>query len=93
MIQMPLGLKLELEKYCTEEKMPVAGFVRKLVADAIGFNLPAISIGRARKYATVQERIDAQKLRDKDRRQLTKILLEKYAKGEITIDEILGATT
>lgn len=92
MVQMPLGLKIELEKYCETEKLPVAGFIRKLVADEIGYSLPAISIGRARKYATVEERMAAQKARDKDRRALTKILLEKYAKGEITIDDILGAT-
>jgi hypothetical protein len=93
MVQMPLGLKIELEKYCEDQKIPVSGFIRKLVADEIGFSLPVISIGRARKYATVEERMAAQKERDKTRRTLTKLLLEKYAKGEITIDDILGATT
>lgn len=91
MVQMPLALKVQLEEFCEGKKVPVAGFVRKLVADAVGFTLSPITIGRARKYATVEERIAEQKKRDKKRRALTKILLEKYANGEISIDDILGA--
>ena len=89
MIQVPIPLKVRLEQHCTELKIPVSGFIRKLIADEIDYTLSPTSIGRARKYATVEERVIAQKSRDKRRKALVKMLLEKYSRGEVDIDQVM----
>lgn len=91
MIQVPVSLKVALEQYCEVAKVPVSGFIRKLVADAIDYKLPATSVGRSRKYATPEERMAAQKTREKQRKALVKQLLAKYSAGEITIDDVMNS--
>lgn len=90
MIQMPIGLKLQLEQHCEELKTPVSGFIRKLIADELDYKLSPTAIGRARKYATIEERIAEQKKRDKRRKDLTKKLLAMYAAGEISLDDVVN---
>lgn len=90
MIQVPIPLKIAIDKHCEELKVPVSGFIRKLIADEVDYVLAPTSIGRARKYASIEDRVAAQKARDKRRKAIVKMLLEKYTKGEITIDEVMA---
>ena len=90
MIQVPIPLKVAIEQHCENHKLPVSGYIRKLIADDLDYTLSAVNIGRARKYATVEERIVAQKSRDKRRKAIVKMLLAKYSAGEITIDEVMA---
>src|SRR5215831_16103264 len=58
---MPMELKAMIENAAKESNKPVGAYVRGRVAELFGYELPATQHGRARKYATVEERLAAQK--------------------------------
>jgi hypothetical protein len=79
MFHLPLEMKVQLEKAATAAGVSTTAFVRDTLADKVGFTLPpAAAGGGGRKYASPEERIEAQKARDKERRSLIKNLLAQY---------------
>jgi hypothetical protein len=85
MFHVPVEMKVLLEKAAEERNIPLTAFVRATMAEVIGYVLPPSQLGRARKYATIEEREAAQKVRNLERRDTIKALLLKYRAGEISI--------
>jgi hypothetical protein len=77
-VQVPIEMKAMIEEVAAQSGVPTSSYARRVLADAVGFELTAAQFSRARKYATVEERIAAQKARERDRRDLVKDLLAKY---------------
>ena len=78
-VLVPPDMKSAVKEYVEKRDMSVMDFIRKLVADEIGFTLPEKTARQARrKYATAEEREAAQKAKAKERRDLVKDLLAKY---------------
>jgi hypothetical protein len=83
MFHLPLEMKVALEKAATAEGKSTTAYVRGALADLVGYTLPpAMERGGGRKYASPEERIAAQKARDKERRALIKNLLAEYRENE-----------
>ena len=73
----PQGLKDALEAASKMAEVSRVVFIRRALAEAVGFTLPAETARtRKRKYATAEERETAQKARATDRRDLINKLLE-----------------
>jgi len=80
MFHMPVEMKAELENAARAAGQSTTAFVRDALADKIGYDLPPATSrgGGGRKYASPEERIAAQKDRDKARRALIKNLMDEY---------------
>jgi len=79
MFHLPIEMKVALEKAATEKGMSTTAYVRGVLADNVGYKLPpSAARGGNRKYASPEERIAAQRARDKERRALIKNLLAEY---------------
>lgn len=81
MFQVPIPVKVQLDNEAEELGIGTAALVRQIVAEHYGIAVEAVHKGRARKYASDEERKEAQKNRDKARRDLIKELLEKFKEG------------
>lgn len=93
MVQMPTELKDLVEKKAEAEDVTVAAFVRKMIADAFNFVLPAAAPrGRKSKYAGMTpEQAKAAKQKDKEtRQQAIKALYAAAKNGEIDIDALIA---
>jgi hypothetical protein len=90
MFGVPSELKRLLDGRAEAEDISVAALVRNLVAREFNYTLPKVTRERAKKYATEEERTAAQKARMSERNATIKALLEKYRKGEITLDGSSG---
>jgi hypothetical protein len=86
MFNVPIRMKVAIEAAAEEQDLPISGLVRQAVAQFIGYKLSKTDMARARKYATIEERMAAQKIRDTEKRDIIKALLAKYRAGEIEID-------
>lgn len=79
MFSVPPELKAMIQGAAKEKGVSTSGFVRQLVADAVGFKGQLTAGGvHVRKYANEEERKAAQKARERDRRELFKLLLARY---------------
>jgi hypothetical protein len=76
MFPLSQALKDAMGKYAAAHDMSVAELIRKSVAKVIGFKLEPTETHR--KYATVEERVEAQKERTAERRALEKKLYDDY---------------
>lgn len=85
MFNLPVALKAAIETHSEKEGITASALVRQAIAAVVGFDLPE-GFSRAKKYASEEERVAAQKERDKTRRNLIKDLLERYRKGELTLE-------
>lgn len=86
MFNVPLRMKVAIEQAAEARDLPISGLIRQAVAQFIDFKLSKTEMARARKYATIEERIAAQKVRDQEKHDLIKALLAKYRAGEIEVD-------
>ena len=86
MFNVPVKMKAAIETAAEEQDIPVSGLIRQAVAKFIGYTLSKTDMARARKYATLEERMAAQKVREKEKRDVIKALLAKYRAGEIELD-------
>ena len=78
----PQGLKDALEAASKMAEVSRVVFIRRALAQAVGFTLPPETARtRKRKYATAEEREAAQKARAADRRDLINKLLEANRKA------------
>lgn len=78
----PQGLKDALEEASKLAQVSRVVFIRRALAEAVGFTLPPETARtRKRKYATAEEREAAQKARAADRRDLINKLLEANRKA------------
>ena len=77
-INVPVELKAAIDEAADAAQEKITPFVTKLIADALGVDLPPSAFQRKRKYATVEERIAAQKKRMEERNQLIKRLLAEH---------------
>lgn len=85
MFNVPVKLKAVIEQAAEERDLPVSGLIRQAVAQFLGYKLSPTDMARAKKYATVEERIAAQKARETERKTLIKALLAKYRSGDIEL--------
>ena len=67
-----------VEAEAKASNVPVGAFVRSLIAERHGYTLPPTQQGRARKYATAEERVAAQRAKQAERNALIKQLLAEY---------------
>ena len=70
-------LKEALGKYASEHNESVASVIRRAICKELGLPIEQATSSR-RKYATVEERQEAQKQRNKERAELVKKLLAEY---------------
>lgn len=84
-VMMPPVLRDKISEASDAASESAATWARKALADALGYELPKQASGRAKKYATDEERIAANKARAKERRETVNALLEKLKSGEISI--------
>jgi len=91
MVTMPVELKIRLldEAAKSGENMTLARFVRETLADTFDVELPNVIRQRAKKYATEEERIAAQKAASKKRNDLIKSLLKAYNEGNIDLESLM----
>jgi predicted DNA-binding protein len=86
-VQVPITLKAALDNAADNAGKPFATFIREVLAAGINFKLTADMSGRSKKYATVEERIAAQKERANVKRDLVKKLLAEYAAGTLSLGD------
>jgi hypothetical protein len=74
----PIALRMLCEEKALEEKLPLTAFLRKVVAEAMGYTLQGTENGQ-RKLSDEEKkaRIEAQKAKDKAARELNKQLLKE----------------
>lgn len=78
-VLIPPLMKDKLKEFCDAQDKSVMDFVRTLVADTIGYELPVkASRVRSSKYATDEERKNAQRKKAADRRSLVSELIKRY---------------
>lgn len=86
-VLMPPGLKDAIKDRADREGSSAMEFARKVLADAVGFELPpAAARTRTSKYATAEEREEAQKAKAKERRELVKELLAQHRAAQAAAD-------
>lgn len=78
--QVSVEFKEAIGIFAQKTNQPSSDIIREAVAKYIGYNLSAdnISQGRPKKYATVADRLEAQKARAAAKRKLVKMLEEDY---------------
>jgi len=77
MFSAPLGWKLALDQFATQNNTTAAALIRKHVSEVIGIAEPDMA-GPQRKYGSAEERKAAQKERNNERRKLVAALLKAY---------------
>lgn len=87
MFNAPVALKAKIDEESEKRDIPVSALIRQAVAAFLDFKLKPTDLARAKKYATVEERIEAQKKREKERKELINALLAKYRSGAIELTE------
>lgn len=87
MFNLPIAMRFALEEKAADADVTVAKFVRDIVAEAIGYKLP-VGEGRARKYATEQEKKDAQKAKNQEHRNKVNAIMEAYRKGTLNLESL-----
>lgn len=86
MVGVPAGLRIAVDQFSKEHATTTPEFVRKLIADAVGYTLPAS--GRVtKKYGSEDERKKAQAARNKTRRDLINALLKQVTESEDDEDD------
>lgn len=91
MMQLPLTLKSKLDKEAEQLEIGSASLARQIIAEHYGETVEDIHRGRAKVYNTPEERRNAQKARDKARRDLVKQLMDAYNEGgESAAQELLN---
>jgi hypothetical protein len=76
MFPLTSDLKDAMGKYATQHDMSVAQLIRECVAERIGYELEAVETHR--KYASQEERVAAQKIRNAERKALADRLVKEY---------------
>ena len=78
MVQMPAELKAFLFAYADEHNTSVAALLREASANLVGYTLEPTTLGARKKYATVEERKAAQKIRTKELNDLKSQVFKQY---------------
>jgi hypothetical protein len=89
MLSVPISMKLALEEAAKEQKLPTASYARTLVADGIGYKLPADIGGRARKYESAEAREAARKEREAERKATVNAILKAIREGKLNLKDYL----
>lgn len=87
MFNLPIGLRVKLEEIAEEKDVTVAALVRSIVAENVGYKL-VVGEGRARKYASEEEKKEAQARKNKARRDKVNKIMELYRKGTLDMDAL-----
>jgi hypothetical protein len=82
---LPSEYKDKLEGEAERLGKTSAALVRQLVADHFSWELPESTRGRKANFATPEEKAAAQKKAQAERNALTRALLARFRKGEITL--------
>jgi hypothetical protein len=78
----PIALRMVVEDKAREAKLPIAAYLKKIVADAVGFALPAeATTSRGLSEEEKKARDEAAKAKAKEERALTKRLLAESRKA------------
>lgn len=78
MVSLPIGLKARIKQVAESDGETVSAFIRKQIAEAVGYTGPLGQGRRRLKYATEAERVAAQKARVEAKRDLIKRLMATY---------------
>lgn len=87
MFNLPIGLRVKLEEMAEAQDVTIAALVRSIVAEKAGYKLVA-GEGRARKYASEEEKKEAQAKKNKARRDKVNRIMELYRKGTLDMDAL-----
>jgi len=71
----PIALRMLAEERAADAKLPLTAYLRKVVADALGYTLQGTEAKAKLSEEEKQAKIDAQKAKDKAARELNKKLL------------------
>ena len=85
MLGIPLGLKFELERIAKEKDVSPSSLARQGIAAIVGYELREGPGQRVRKYETEEQKKEAQKAANKERRDTIKALMDKFRKGEVSL--------
>lgn len=86
-VRVPNALRAQLAGTATEQNTSVPQLVAKMLADAYGFELPKPQrAARVKKYASAEERKQAQKDAQAKQRLITKAVLKAVEDGTIDVD-------
>ena len=87
MVKLPAQLKLALEEESTKTHKTMSAIVKEALSTRLNFNLADIPKSKrgSTRYNTPEERIRAQKVREKERNDTMRTLLKAYKAGEITL--------
>jgi hypothetical protein len=89
MLSVPISMKLALEDAAKAQSLPTASLARRLVAVGIGYTLPASAQGRARKYATIEEREAARKVRAAEQKATVAAIMKAIREGKLNLSDYL----
>jgi hypothetical protein len=92
MVTLPVKLKALLESAAEAQEKPTAAMAREIIAKALDYQLEPIFRGRAKKYASEEEKKAAVKAKADERRAFINKLMKLYASGKIS-DEMLAAVS
>lgn len=77
------GMRDSIDKRCTELNIARAELIRRAVADYLGLDISKeLKAGRPKKYPNKEAREEAQRTRNRLRRQATAKLIRAYESGE-----------
>jgi hypothetical protein len=83
-VNLPPELKTLVATTSAEQDQSVSGWVAKLIARELGYDLPiGVTRTRTRKYATEEERKEAQAARQREKNGAVNALIEAAQRGEI----------
>lgn len=84
MVKLPQSLKSALEAESLKTSTTMSQIVKEALYTRLHIKPPQV-ITHAHRYATLKERIQAQKQREKERNELIHILLAEHRKGNIKL--------
>jgi hypothetical protein len=85
-IRMPNALRKQMAATAEEENTSVPQLILSMLAQAYSFTLPEAKPKRVKKYASKEERLQAQKDAQQHKRLVTRAILEAIEAGKINVD-------
>lgn len=81
-VPLPADLKARFEEEAKTADVPVGPYVRNLLARFLGIEIPVTTTARRSKYATDEERKNAQKARNQNRSSTMRDLMAAFRKAQ-----------
>lgn len=86
-VRMPNALRMQVAGTAVEQSTSVPQLITSMIADAYGFTLPETAKPKTRKkYASKEERMQAQKAAQQAQRVKTRAILDAIEEGKLNVD-------